>query len=36
MGYKDPELQGADQTSKGPFVRMRYKFDESVLPEAIK
>ncbi len=29
-GYKDADLAGADYTSKGPFVRLRYKFDESI------
>ncbi|QJR10735.1 hypothetical protein DSM104443_01804 [Usitatibacter rugosus] len=31
MGYKDADLSGADYTAKGPFVRVRYKFDEQVL-----
>lgn len=35
-GYKDAELAGGDQTAKGAYVRMRYKFDEAVLPEAWK
>jgi uncharacterized repeat protein (TIGR01451 family) len=29
-GYKDADLAGADYTAKGPFVRLRYKFDESI------
>lgn len=31
-GYKDADLAGADHTAKGPYVRLRYKFDEAVLP----
>ena len=30
-GYKDAELSGADYTARGPFIRLRYKFDESLL-----
>ena len=30
MGYKDADLQGADYTAKGPYVRVRYKFDEQM------
>ena len=30
-GYKDADLAGADYTARGPFVRMRYKFDETLL-----
>src|SRR5204862_821953 len=34
FGYKDADLAGADYTAKGPFVRLRYKFDESVMGAA--
>jgi len=30
-GLKDPDLGGASFTSKGPYMRMRFKFDESTL-----
>jgi uncharacterized repeat protein (TIGR01451 family) len=29
-GYKDADLAGADYTTKGAFVRLRYKFDEAI------
>jgi hypothetical protein len=31
VGYSDSDLAGADYTARGPFVRLRYKFDESVI-----
>ncbi len=31
FGYRDADLAGADYTAKGPFVRLRYKFDEQLL-----
>ena len=31
FGYRDTDLAGADYTAKGPFVRLRYKFDETLL-----
>jgi len=31
VGYRDADMAGADYTAKGPFVRLRYKFDETVL-----
>ena len=31
FGYRDADLSGADYTTKGPYVRLRYKFDEQVL-----
>ncbi|MGE0357272.1 MAG: SdrD B-like domain-containing protein [Burkholderiales bacterium] len=31
FGYRDADLSGADYTAKGPFVRLRYKFDETLL-----
>jgi hypothetical protein len=31
FGYKDPDMQGADYTAKGVYVRLRYKFDETTL-----
>ena len=31
FGYRDADLAGADYTARGPFVRLRYKFDESLL-----
>jgi len=34
MGYKDADLSGADYTAKGPFVRVRYKFDETLFENA--
>ncbi len=30
-GYRDADLAGADYTAKGPYVRLRYKFDETLL-----
>ncbi len=30
FGYKDDDLAQGDYTVKGPYVRLRYKFDESV------
>jgi hypothetical protein len=30
FGYKDADMAGADYTVKGPYVRLRYKFDESL------
>ncbi len=33
FGYKDADLAGADYTVKGPYVRLRYKFDEGVFGE---
>lgn len=29
-GFRDRDLQGADYTDRGVYVRMRYKFDESL------
>jgi hypothetical protein len=29
-GYRDADLAGADYTAKGPYVRVRYKFDEAL------
>ena len=34
FGYRDADLSGADYTAKGPYVRVRYKFDESLLQGA--
>ncbi|MBL0140673.1 MAG: DUF11 domain-containing protein [Betaproteobacteria bacterium] len=34
FGYRDADLSGADYTAKGPYVRLRYKFDESFLESA--
>lgn len=31
LGLKDPDLGGSNFTSKGPYVRMRFKFDENTL-----
>ena len=31
FGYRDADLSGADYTARGPYVRMRYKFDEGAL-----
>ncbi|MGZ5642122.1 MAG: SdrD B-like domain-containing protein [Usitatibacter sp.] len=36
FGYRDADLAGADYTSKGPYVRLRYKFDESVFGEHLE
>ena len=33
-GYRDADLAGADYTAKGPFVRVRYKFDEGIVNAA--
>ena len=33
-GYSDADLSGADYTVKGPYVRLRYKFDESLFEGA--
>jgi hypothetical protein len=33
-GYKDADLAGADYTAKGAYVRVRYKFDESLFDKA--
>jgi hypothetical protein len=33
-GYRDADLAGADYTAKGPYVRVRYKFDESLFDKA--
>jgi hypothetical protein len=33
-GYRDADLAGADYTAKGPYVRVRYKFDESPFDKA--
>lgn len=30
FGFKDKDLAGADYTDRGVYVRMRYKFDESL------
>jgi hypothetical protein len=29
-GFKDPDLSGSDYTSRGAFLRLRFKFDEDV------
>jgi uncharacterized repeat protein (TIGR01451 family) len=34
FGYRDADLSGADYTAKGPYVRLRYKFDEGLLESA--
>ncbi len=34
FGYRDADLAGADYTARGPYVRLRYKFDESLLESA--
>ena len=34
FGYRDADLAGADYTARGAYVRMRYKFDESLLESA--
>ncbi|ATE60105.1 DUF11 domain-containing protein [Thauera sinica] len=31
LGLDDPELTGADYTSRGAYVRLRFKFDENTL-----
>jgi len=33
-GYRDADLAGADYTTKGLYVRLRYKFDESLFEAA--
>lgn len=34
FGYRDADLAGADYTARGPYVRLRYKFDETALEPA--
>ena len=34
FGYRDADLSGADYTAKGPYLRLRYKFDETLLENA--
>jgi hypothetical protein len=34
FGYRDADLAGADYTAKGPYVRLRYKFDETMVESA--
>src|SRR6185312_5084334 len=36
FGYKDSDLAGNDYTVKGPYVRLRYKFDEGVFGDFAK
>jgi len=36
VGYRDADMAGADYTAKGPFVRLRYKFDEETLAPVAK
>jgi hypothetical protein len=36
FGYKDDDLAGNDYTVKGPYVRLRYKFDEGVFGQFAK
>ena len=31
LGLKDPDLSGADHTSRGAYLRLRFKFDENTL-----
>jgi hypothetical protein len=31
FGYRDEDLAGTDYTTKGPYVRLRFKFDETLL-----
>jgi hypothetical protein len=33
FGYRDEDLAGGDTTTKGPYVRLRYKFDEQVFDQ---
>lgn len=33
-GYRDADLAGADYTAQGPYVRVRYKFDEGLFDRA--
>jgi uncharacterized repeat protein (TIGR01451 family) len=35
-GYRDADMAGADYTAKGPYVRLRYKFDEDTLAPVAK
>ena len=30
VGFKDADLSGEDITRRGAFIRMRFKFDESI------
>jgi hypothetical protein len=34
FGYRDADLAGADYTAKGAYLRLRYKFDESIFGDA--
>ena len=34
FGYHDDDLTAGEYTNKGPFVRLRYKFDEALLQNA--
>jgi len=34
FGYRDDDLAGTDHTAKGPYVRLRYKFDEQLFEKA--
>jgi hypothetical protein len=34
FGYKDADMAGADYTAQGPYVRLRYKFDETLFADA--
>jgi large repetitive protein len=31
LGFRDDDLAGSDYTSRGPYLRVRFKFDESLL-----
>jgi hypothetical protein len=36
MGFRDADLAGEDVTRRGVFVRMRFKFDESIFTPKAK
>jgi large repetitive protein len=35
FGYRDADLAGTEYTNKGAYLRLRYKFDEDLLPAAV-
>jgi uncharacterized repeat protein (TIGR01451 family) len=35
FGYRDADLAGADYTAKGAYVRLRFKFDESLIGDKL-
>jgi hypothetical protein len=31
IGFRNQDLAGEDITRRGPFIRLRFKFDENIL-----